>query len=262
MSTWKDFEIQCTEYLNSCYGTHAKFTPQGGANSTVPDIYVKTNTGNSFYIEVKEPNAQSGQFVLLPDEINKKFVFTPRNKTAANELTDIITEHMNNNLDDFNSAGTAGYSLDIDKSIFGRWIVNYFNSKGVKYFISKDKNYVIFPTSKFESYFNITAKYRIKRSGSTEPSKKYQPLIIAELEEEYGVSSIDTIEKKLFATGDDSLNKVRFIMGDYEYYLAPKDDNIYEVRQLSNTYNMNVIFSISLKKEQDTIDLAIFESEL
>ena len=44
MSTWKDFEIQCTEYLNSCYGTYAKFTLQGGANSTVPDIYVKTNT--------------------------------------------------------------------------------------------------------------------------------------------------------------------------------------------------------------------------
>ena len=91
MSTWKDFEIQCTEYLNSCYGTYAKFTLQGGANSTVPDIYVKTNTGSSFYIEVKEPNAQSGQFVLLPDEINKKFVFSPRNKTAANEFTDIIT---------------------------------------------------------------------------------------------------------------------------------------------------------------------------
>lgn len=262
MPKWENFEIECTNYLNNYYGDYAKFTHQGGANSTISDIFVETNDSNAFYIEVKASKAQSGQFVLIPDNGKKKFVFSPRNKTETNDFTKMITEHMNSDFDCFNNAGTVGQNLDIDNNIFGQWIVNYFKSKGVKYFITKDTDYIIFPTSKFETYFNITAKYRVKRSGSSEPSKKYQPIVVAELQSEYGVNNAVAKDKKLFVTGNSSLNKVRFIMGDYEYYLAPKDESIYEVRQLSNTYNMNVIFSISLQKGQDPLDLKTFETEI
>lgn len=261
MSTWEDFEIECTNYLNNYYGAYAKFVHQGGANSTIPDILVKTNDSKAFYIEVKLPQAQSGQFVLIPDNSSKKFIFSPRNKTEANEFTEIITEHMNNDFDRFNNAGTAGRNLDINKNIFGQWIVNYFKSKGVKYFITKDTDYIIFPTPQFGFYFDITATYRIKRSGSSEPSKKYQPMVVAQLQSEYEINNTVAKDKKLFVTGNSSLDKVRFIKGNYEYYLAPKGEDLYEVRQLSNTYNMNVIFSIILKKEQDPSDLKIFEGE-
>ena len=67
MERWEEFEIQCTEYLNQKFGAYANFIHQGGANSTVSDILVHTNTGNSFYMDVKHSPAQCGQFVLLPD---------------------------------------------------------------------------------------------------------------------------------------------------------------------------------------------------
>ena len=53
MAVWEDFEIECTEYLNKTFGKYANFVHQGGSDSTVPDILVKTNKGTSFYIDAK-----------------------------------------------------------------------------------------------------------------------------------------------------------------------------------------------------------------
>ena len=59
MELWKEFEINCTEYLNTKFGNLAKFIHQGGADSTVPDIFVKTVFGNTFYMETKHSPAHS-----------------------------------------------------------------------------------------------------------------------------------------------------------------------------------------------------------
>jgi DNA (cytosine-5)-methyltransferase 1 len=260
-ATWQQFEDDCLDFLTKSYGSRCKLSALGKSDSTQPDIKIQTHN-STFYVEVKEPNAQSGQFVLIPDENKKKFIFSPRNKTEPNEFTDIITSYMNTDFERFNEAGTAGQSLNIDQRVFSRWITNYYKTKGVKYFITKNTSYIIFPISKFETYFDITATYRIKRSGSSEPSKKYQNSVITILKTEYGVSDVIYIEKKLFVKGNHALSKVRFTMGNYEYYLAPTPGDMYEVRQLSNTYNMNVIFSIKLKKNQDASDLKAFESEM
>ena len=58
MKLWEEFEIQCTDYLNKRFGQYAKFSHQGGTNSTVPDIFVQTNSGNHFYMEAKHSPAQ------------------------------------------------------------------------------------------------------------------------------------------------------------------------------------------------------------
>ena len=47
----------------------------------------------------------------------------------------------------------------------------------------------------------------------------------------------------------------------YDYQFNPIKDNLFEIRRLSNTKNANVIFSISLMKEQAENDLIEFESE-
>ena len=44
MAIWEEFEIQCTDYLNSRFGAYARFFHQGGADSTVPDILVETKS--------------------------------------------------------------------------------------------------------------------------------------------------------------------------------------------------------------------------
>lgn len=69
MVTWQDFEKDCCNFLNREYGSkYKKLEALGGSDSTQPDIKITTNKSSTFYIEVKKPIAQSGQFVLLPDE--------------------------------------------------------------------------------------------------------------------------------------------------------------------------------------------------
>lgn len=264
MEQWKIFENNCYEYLKKKYTTFSNITfkQDGGSDSTVPDIAVMKNGEIKYYIETKMSNAQSGQFVLLPDEEKQIFIFSPRNKSKSNSLTDIIIEYMNNDFENFNTAGTAGKSLDIDSSIFSQWIIEYYAKKNVKYFMTEGLDYIVFPIQQFGKYFDITAKYRIKKSGSSEPAKKDIPTILEILEQKYEITKSRIQGKKLFVLGNENISKVKFERGKYTYSLVPKSENEFEVRKLSNTYNMNVIFSISLKKEQDKTDLKIFESDL
>lgn len=75
MATWDNFEIEATRYLENKFGSFASFVHQGGADSTVPDIFVRLKSGKSFYIEAKHSPAQCGQFVLLPNiQTNHLFI--------------------------------------------------------------------------------------------------------------------------------------------------------------------------------------------
>lgn len=50
MTVWEDFELKCTDYLNQQFGKYASFMHQGGTDSTVPDILVKTLSGKIFIL--------------------------------------------------------------------------------------------------------------------------------------------------------------------------------------------------------------------
>lgn len=263
MKQWEKFEDDCYEYLQNTYKAyHAAFKHNGRANSTVSDIAVIKNNEIAYFIETKMSHAQSGQFVLLPDEVSHEFTFSPKNKSTPNFLTDMITQYMNTNFDKFHKAGTTGVALDTDTNIFSEWIVNYYTKKNVKYFMTKGTSYIIFPIEKFGKYFDVTAKYRIKKSGSSTPAKKDIPTLIKLLEDTYKVTFSHIDGKKLFVSSSADIAKIRFEHNKFTYYLAPKNTNEYEVRKLSNTYNMNVIFSISLKQSQDLSDLKSFEDDL
>lgn len=255
------FEIECYNYLQKKYGD--RFYREGGMDSTKSDIAVIKNNLTAFFIEAKDAAAQSGQFVLFPDEETKKFVFSSRNKSEPNEMTDIIIDYMNRDFDRFNSAGTAGESLDIDSDVFSNWIIQHYIDKDVKYVISYRNGYVILPIEKFDEYFDISAKYRIKKSGSGKPAKK-DILAIAEIiNNTYSSAEFYPEEKSLFVKIPENVYTPKFILGKYTYYLSKTEySNIYEVRRLSNTYNMNVIFSIQLRRSQDKADLKEFEADL
>ena len=51
MSTWEQFEIDCTRFLMEQFGEYATFIHQGRSDSTVPDIKVTTKKNKQFYIE-------------------------------------------------------------------------------------------------------------------------------------------------------------------------------------------------------------------
>lgn len=257
------FEIRCYEYLKKFYKTKSTdFYHEGGMDSTKSDIAAIKNGKIVFYIEAKDASAQSGQFVLLPNEDTKTFVFSPRNKSEPNEMTNIIIDYMNSNFQRFNNAGTSGEKLNINTNIFADWIIEHYENKNVRYVISCDKDYVIFPIRKFKQYFDIVANYRIKKSGSREPAQKDIFLIKQYISNYYSTAEFVQQDKKLYVEIAEPITTDRFILGKYTFYLSKQTSNKYEIRKLSNTYNMNVIFSIELIKTQAEEDLEEFESDL
>ncbi len=263
MKRGEKFEIRCYEYLKQMYRTkETDFYREGGMDSTKSDIAAIKNGKVDFYIEAKDTYAQSGQFVLLPDEETETFIFSPKNQSEPNEMTDIIIDYMNNDFHRFNNAGTAGQQLDINTDIFADWIIEHYKDKNVKYVISCNQDFVVLPIRKFEQYFDIVAKYRIKKSGSTEPAQRDIPVVKQTIRDYYKTARFSQKGKKLYVDISERLRDDKFILGNYTYYLSEQSVGDFEVRRLSNTYNMNVIFSIELVKSQDEDDLEEFESDL
>ena len=87
---------------------------------------------------------------------------------------------MAEDFDRYKNPGTDGIELLMDNDLFYSWIGEFYKAKNVKYFIiEKDvgnnnmssSNFVIFPIEHFQHYFNVSAKYRRKKSGSTNPTE-------------------------------------------------------------------------------------------
>lgn len=248
MSVWEDFEIRCTEYLNEVFGEYARFLLLGSSDSTVPDILVKPNKGTSFYIEAKHCPAQCGQFVLLPDVATRTFKYSRLNATRMNDHSQKIMTHMNNDFEVFKEAGTGGINIVLDDGddTFAKWIIDTYKNNGVKYFITND--YVILPIDDFQRHFIVTAKYRIKRSGSSNAGRARAADILGHLHSlGYAISDAQTQGNKLYVKSHRILHNDRFIFQGNEYMFSIRDQE-YEIRKLSNTFNANVIFSINNKR--------------
>ena len=78
----------------------------------------------------------------------------------------------------------------------------------------------------------------------------------------YPSAALKIEDSKIFAALDEPLCQKKFDIGKYTYYFSPADNNTYVIKRLSNTRNMNVIFSIKLKRTQDAQDLSEFEADL
>lgn len=257
------FEKECYSYLEKEYTTeYVHFVRKGGMDSTKSDIAVFKSEKIDFYIEAKDSSAQSGQFVLLPNVDTETFEFSPRNRSKPNVMTDIIIAYMNSDFHRFNHAGTAGQFLDLETDVFSNWIIRHYQEKNVKYVISRGVDFVVFPIRKYHEYFNITATFRIKKSGSSSPAQKDIANIKQSIIDCYPSASFTQRQKKLYVTIAEQLTTNKFVLGKYTYYLSGQGHKEYEVRKLSNTNNMNVIFSVNLIKGQDPNDLREFKEDL
>lgn len=247
MTTWNDFEFQCTKYLENNFGKYATFTLEGGSDSTISDIMVTTNSGKNFYIDVKHSPAQCGQFVLLPNIETHAFIYSSKNITPINDYSLRIIKYMNANFDYYKEASSSGKDILMPNGIdtFTNWIIEAYKKKNVNYFITN--NFTIFPIEQIKDYFNITAKYRVKRSGSKSVGNKNIPSVLEHINEnDYTIYNPRVEGTKLFVSSPYELHNKRFILSYYEYMFSKRDSE-YEIRQLSNTFNANVIFSVNLK---------------
>ncbi|MEI0487107.1 hypothetical protein [Brachyspira intermedia] len=253
---WKIFEKECFNYLQDTY-TNVKFKHIGASDSTVSDIKV---IDNDFFIEVKSAISQCGQFVVL--EYNNSFIYSNQNKTYINQYSKYIINYMNKNFDVFYNAGTRGVDININKDIFVSWIIDFYKTKNTKYFITKADNYIIIPLEKIYEYFDITACYRVKKSGSSNPSRKNIDEIVNFLKNNSIKFELEINSKKLYIITEYNFNK-KININNYSYQFNNIDKNIYNVRKLSNTNNANVIFSIKLiKNYQEENDLRLFLEDI
>lgn len=252
MEAWKKFELDCTDYLNKTYGN--KFSHLGFSDSTVSDIKF-CDGKKSFFIEAKMPSAQSGQFVLLPNFEERKFEFSLKNKSKIDDNVTFIIDYMNENFDSFANAGTKGLDINLPQSLFSNWITNIYHQNGVKFFITKGTDFIIFPIEKYQDYFNISCKYRIKKSGSSGIPKYLQHDVLRIIRQhDPSCTPNDSFEIQTLK----NLDKFSFTIGNNDFLLKKKSENLYRVRKLSNTKNANVIFSINLVQEQNECDLKTF----
>ena len=262
MQLWKEFEKECFNYLIENYGSICSFESFGESDSTYSDVKVIPFCGEPFYIEIKESLAQCGQFVLFPNEEERIFQYSRGNKSSLNEYSQQIINYMNCHFDTFINAGTRGQGIVLPENIFYGWIKRYYSAKGVKFFITKGTEYVIFPIEKFEKYFSVSATYRVKKSGSSDPSKVNISEIKNILDSRKYSYELVVDGKKIFVETAKEMDGLKLRGMKYTYLFNQITEGNYNIRKLSNTQNANVIFSIQLKKEQDKRDLQAFEQNI
>lgn len=248
MKNWEHFENQCLEYLNDNFKQYANFDLIGGSDSTSSDIHVITKTNDEFFIEVKKSPAQCGQFVLLTNNNTQQFEYSHLNKSFLNTYSKSIMEYMNKHFEKFSNAGTSGTNIVFNNSdnIYKSWITEHYKQKQTKLIITND--FVILPIDEVGNAFDIIATYRIKKSGSS-------PVGIGAKDDVINIISNMKLTKyrylynngNLIIFTDKEIDKITFKCNSNTYMFSKRVNN-YEVRKLSNTYNANVIFSITLKK--------------
>lgn len=263
MKEWEVLEIKCGEHLRNIYGNNGlQFKVAGGYNSNTSDIQVIKDKKCCLAIECKSSNAQSGQFVLFVDEANKKFIYSPKNKTPYDDAVKLVLSEMDSKFND--CCVSSAKDLPISNEVIVNWVKNhYLNTKQSKYGITESNNeFIIFPISKMDEYFDFTAQYRVKKSGSSRPSKRNVAEISVLLESLDSNAHIEFVNRDCFATFN--YHQDEFVLSGEKYrYKFSKESDRYKIRRLSNTCNANFIVTINLKKfNQDLKDLKEFEHDL
>lgn len=263
VKAWELLEIKCGEYLQNTYGgNNLQFKVAGGSNYNTSDIQVIKDNKCSLAIECKSSNAQSGQFVLFVDEANKKFIYSPKNKTPYDDAVKLVISEMDSKFDE--CCVSSANDLPIANEVIVNWVKNhYINTKHSKYGITESNNeFIIFPISKMDEYFDFTAQYRVKKSGSSRPSKRNEDELNMLLNNMGVSSSVEFVNRKCFARFNHADEEFVLVGEKYRYKFI-KEGEQYRVRRLSNTCNANFIVTIKLKKfEQDKKDLLEFEKDL
>lgn len=301
MSRGELFEHTCCNLLNETFkNSRLNFVAHNTANSTESDIKLLVDKKFAFCIEVKENEAQSGQFVLFPDEATRSFKYSKKNKTPPTEEASAIISHMNRNFEEFKKPGGKGVNIDLPQILFSRWIINFYKHKHVKYIMScsLSKNdcqgrelsigneLFIAPIDKFSSYFDVSACYRSKRSGSSVVPYKHIHDVEEFLQKEYNISNSDlksmpkvsvsgetkNSDMRLYITNSglkqiqeaESDEKPIIRVGNVNYLFSENANamGFHEIRKRSTTVNANVIFSVKAKSKQRPEDLENFKSAL
>lgn len=269
MRNWKESEKYLLDWLKENFKEPVyRVEHKGGSNSTDVDATIfNLEKGTETNAEFKTENAQSGQFVALPE--NGVLIFSERNVVDRVVSEEILIE-MNNEFLKYSNPGTSGIIVDIKDELSYKWIVNHY--KGTKqsdYFVvdaESRSEVLMFKTVDIMNYFDVKAVYRKKKSGSTHVPAKDKKGIQEKAFELYGGDwSIIGEGTPLVLKSNKELEERTILLSNenYDYFISKKSNgNEYLIRRLSNTNNPNVIFEIKLKNEYPPINLDGIKKEI
>ncbi len=275
MANWDKLESECYDYIVSKNYKDLKIEYFGKSDSTKADINIQQANNNDFFVEVKDSKSQCAQFVLFPDSQTCTFELSRQNKSSDSVYRQQIIDHMDQNYNNYKKVGSAGIPVDVDKTILYGWVNDFYKDKNVDFIMTKGKEFIIFPINKLPEYFDISAVYRKKPSGSGEPNPNTNIKEIEDglkQEELPGTIVFQKIGNKnrCFLNTTQDLDKYRMVCPSYTYQFKDNrhskkvDTNspyVFEIRRLSNTCNPNVICELSAKKDtQNKEDLLSFEN--
>lgn len=248
---WQDFEDKAGSYLKSILEKVPGIVvePQGGADSTLPDIKIIKQGKPLSNVEIKEPNSQAGQFVIK--FANNLYEFSEANKVDPIPCLPIIS-HINNNIKFYLNVQQAGLQVNLTQTQMAKRIIYHYEVTKKSDFIitGNGRDFIVFPTKELENYFDIQCVIRRKKSGSRNIPLGKQPEVIKVIKEN-GFSTASFVSKgeKLYIRFLRDLHKEKIDLNDYEdviYFSGlEKDGNV--VKILSKTNNVNVIFTLTLK---------------
>jgi hypothetical protein len=250
---WEYFEEHSTKYLNQKF-EHLEgisFQRSGGSDSTESDIKLKINNTEVFSIESKLSPSQSGQFVIKIE--NGKFELSKSNKFLNPHSKEILT-FLNDRFNDFQVVAQNAIELTCPKETVTNWIIHHYKSKNSLFIITsteKDGFCHLIPIDKLGDFFETKVVLRRKKSGSRNVPKSKLFIVrnLVELHLKPIVNSItfknDNKGNLLVETdkSDSILNQDRYISGGI-FLSVSEPPNSYKVKILSETNNINVVFSI------------------
>lgn len=265
LTTWQEFESNAFLYLEKKYSKpNIDFSLLGESNSNQSDVLVTKNEKELFFIEIKSPESQAGQFALSKNPQNN-WEFSNLNRTIPTKNSTEIINDLNTS--DVKNITTSQTFLNTSKDILFNWIKDFYSQRNVKYILTKFNNqYVIAPINKIENYFNIKGSVRKKGSGSSDVSNPFWEKI----KKHYifnGVNDVKVISGKRYLTYNEIPNQLtskKNIIKDFiddeviRIQLEVLNDNKVYIRKLSTTSNPTVIFSLISKRKQIKSDLDEF----
>jgi hypothetical protein len=263
---WQKFEEEAQKYIKekiNLKDVEIKF--EGGSDSNVGDIRIIKKNKHLFNIEIKKDCSQIGQFVILPDNKNKNFVLGNL-KFNTKRISKIHT-HMNNNFEYYKSPNSTGIILKCSKDLMYESIKLYCDDHNIKFFISKKESssFKIISTQNFEKNFDVSGKYRKKKSG-TSYLKDSEPLR-NHLKKLFKDCLIFTDEKGLIIKlSEEESSKLKLkknrssIFSDINIYFSPKGNNEFYLKKKSGTNNPTLIFSIEFHNKNNDDDLLILKN--
>lgn len=259
--TWEEHEKWNYEQFKKHYSDLATFKHDGGSDSNVSDILVKTPK-KDFFVEVKSASgAASGQFVTTLD--GGKYIPSKKNVHETSPITERIIKEINNRFEKFSVIGSKGIDLRFsgDTKIYTDWIKQHYKEKNAEFIaMQMEGEQVVMPLKSFEQNFDVRAEIRGKTSGTSPVAQQYRRGVTEYLEN-HGIKPYIESDR-MYISPTQKIENRYFTTAGKNFFIGNVRDGKREIRKRSETKNPTVIFYVKPKEPKEKLETVDFRKVL